>query len=98
MLLLLPVAAPALAVPAYLHPDGGLALLLSLFPPTATVALSVRLALSEVPAWQLAVAVLGLLATIALLRRAAGKVFAMAILLRGTEPGWREIWRAARKG
>jgi hypothetical protein len=36
--------------------------------------------------------------TILVLRRAAGKVFAMAILLRGTEPGWREIWRAARKG
>ena len=29
-------------------------------------------------------------------RRAAGKVFAIAILMRGKELGWREMWRAAR--
>lgn len=98
MLLLLPMLGPALAVPAYFQPDGILAIILSLFPPSATMVLSVRLSLTDVPAWQFIVAVLAMGLSIALLRRAAGKVFAMAILMRGKEPTWREMWRAARKG
>lgn len=96
MLLLLPMVAPALAVPAYLHPDGGLALFSSLFPPAAPIALTVRLVIAEVAAWEVVVALTGMLITTAALRLAAGKVFAIAILMRGKELGWREMWRAAR--
>lgn len=96
MLLLLPMVAPALAIPAYVQPDGVLATVLGLLPPTATMVLTVRLALTDVPGWQLAVAVLGMLATAALMRRAAGRVFAMGILMRGKEPTWQEMWSAAR--
>ena len=96
ILFLVPMAAPALAIPAYLHPDGGLALFLSLFPPTASIALTVRLVIAEVAAWEVVVAFAGMLLTTAILRRAAGKVFAIAILMRGKELGWREMWRAAR--
>ena len=97
MFVLAPVLAPVLAIPAYYQPEGGFALVLSLLPPTATMALAVRLALTEVPAWQLVVAVAGMVATIAILRRSAGKVFAIATLMRGKEPSWREIWAAARR-
>ncbi len=97
MLMLVPMIAPALAVPVYLHPDSDLSLVLSLLPPTATIALTVRMALTDVAAWQYVVAVVGMGLTVAFLRRAAGKVFAMAILMHGKEPSWREIWRAARR-
>jgi ABC-2 type transport system permease protein len=97
MLMLVPMVAPVLALPAWFHPDGALAVLLSVLPPTATMALSVRLALTEVPCWQTAVGMIGMILSIALLRRAAGKVFAMAILMHGKEPSWREMWAAARR-
>lgn len=97
MFLLLPMVAPALAVPAYLHPDGGLAVVFSMLPPSATLAMTLRLAFTEVPTWQVIVAAAGMALSILFLRRAAGKVFAMAILMRGKEPSWREIWGAARK-
>jgi ABC-2 type transport system permease protein len=96
MLIMMPMIAPALAIPAYLHPDSGLALFSSLFPPTAPMALTVRLVIAEVAAWEVIVALVGLVLATAVLRRAAGKVFAMAILMRGKELGWREMWRAAR--
>lgn len=96
MLMLAPLAAPALAIPAYFHPDSGLALFSSLFPPSAPMALTVRLVIAEVAAWEVAAALAGMLLATALLRRAAGKVFAMAILMRGKELAWREMWRAAR--
>ncbi|HKX46382.1 MAG TPA: ABC transporter permease [Planctomycetota bacterium] len=96
MLLLLPVLAPALAIPAYQQPDGGLALFLSLFPPTAPIALTIRLVIAEVALWELLVAGAGLVLATALLRRAAGRVFAIAILMRGKELSWREMGRAAR--
>lgn len=97
MLLLLPMVAPALAVPAWFQPDGALATVLSMLPPTATMAMTVRLSLASVPAWQVLVAAIGMALSIALLRRAAGKVFAMACLMRGKEPSWREMWAAARR-
>lgn len=96
ILMLVPMVAPVLAIPAYLHPDSGLALCSSLFPPTAPIALTVRLVIAEVAAWEVIVALAGMLLATAVLRRAAGKVFAMAILMRGKELGWREMWRAAR--
>lgn len=97
VLLMLPMIAPVLAVPAWFQPDGDLAVVLSMLPPTATMDMTVRLALGQVPTWQLLVAVTGMIVSIALLRRGAGKVFAMACLMRGKEPSWREMWAAARR-
>ena len=48
------------------------------------------LVIAEVATWEVIVALVGMLLATALLRRAAGKVFAMAILMRGKELGWRE--------
>ncbi len=96
VLIMAPMLAPVLAIPAYFHPESGLALFSSLFPPSAPMALTVRMVISEVPTWQIVVALLGLSLSTAVLRRAAGKVFAMAILMRGKELSWLEMWRAAR--
>ena len=96
ILILAPMVAPALAIPAYLHPDSGLAMFSSLFPPTAPMALTVRLVIAEVAAWEVVVAFVGMVLATALLRRAAGKVFAMGILMHGKDLSWREMWRAAR--
>lgn len=45
------------------NPDAGLALIFSLFPLTAPTAMVARLTVTQVPAWQLLVSLLGLLAT-----------------------------------
>jgi ABC-2 type transport system permease protein len=43
------------------------------------------------------VACVALVGTIWLLRRAAGKIFHLGMLIYGKEPNWREIWRWARE-
>jgi ABC-2 type transport system permease protein len=53
----------------------------------------VRLLLTEVAAWEVLLAVALLVSSTALLRRAAGKVFHLGMLMYGKEPTWREIWR-----
>jgi ABC-2 type transport system permease protein len=57
----------------------------------------VRLVLTEVAAWEVLAAVAGLVAGIWLLRRTAGRVFRLGMLMYGKEPTWREIWRWARE-
>ena len=56
-----------------------------------------RLLLADVAPWEVPLALVLLLLTIWLLRRAAGKIFATGILMYGKEPSLREIWRWARE-
>jgi ABC-2 type transport system permease protein len=83
-----------LITPLSSDPSGTLAVGLSLFPPTAAVTMPIRLALSDVPAWQIALSVgllfAGVLGVIAL----AARLFRTTTLLRGTRLTPRELLRA----
>ena len=92
-LMLLPAVPLAFAFLGLAQPDTLLMRVLSILPPTSPIILPLRLVLTEVAWWEVALALALLAVTIWLLRRAAGKVFALGILMYGKEPSWSEtIW------
>jgi ABC-2 type transport system permease protein len=78
-------------------PDTWVMKALGLFPLTAPSVMFVRLVVTRVAAWEFLLSAGLLLGAIWLMRRAAGKIFALGILLSGKEPGWREMWRWTKK-
>ncbi len=96
-LMLLPVLPLALGLLGLAQPDAAWMRLLSILPPTSPTLLTLRLVLGEVGWWEVALALALLAAASWLLRRAAGRVFALGILMYGKEPSWRETWRWIRE-
>lgn len=73
-------------------PDGGLALGLSLFPPTAPTIMVLRLSTgSTVPMWQLLLSLLLLASAIILCVYLAGRIFRIGILWQGKAPQLSQI-------
>jgi ABC-2 type transport system permease protein len=95
--MLVPLLPLGLAFATIRDPDALMARVLGLLPPTAPAVMPVRMLLTRVPIWELLVAAAGLAAAIWLLRRAAGRIFHLGILMYGKEPTWREIRRWARE-
>jgi ABC-2 type transport system permease protein len=95
--LLLPVLTLAVGFAALKSPDNPVVRVLSLLPITSPTTLSARLAVAEVAAWEVVVAILLLLAGIWIARRAAGKIFELSILMYGVEPTWGEMFRQLRR-
>lgn len=79
-------------------PNGMLATVLSLLPPTASTAMLLRLTApgSDVPAWQVALSLTLLLATAWFTLRAMSKIFRIGLLLYGKTPTFPEILRWMR--
>ncbi|MDX2153437.1 MAG: ABC transporter permease [Bryobacteraceae bacterium] len=77
-------------------PDMPLMKVLGALPVSSPAVLSMRLTTSEVAWWEFPLAVVLLVAGIWVLRLAAGKIFAVATLMYGKEPTWREVWRWVR--
>jgi len=80
------------------NPDGGLAVGLSLFPPTAATAMMMRLAApsSAVPWWQVGLSLALLAGTALVILKGSAKVFRIGLLLYGKTPTLPEILRWAR--
>lgn len=78
-------------------PDTALARTLAIFPLTSASALPIRAILSDVGALETVVAAVLLLGTIWFVRRAAGRIFEIGILMYGKEPSLAEIARWARR-
>ena len=95
--MLLPLVPLVIAFLGLARPDALSMRIFSILPPTSPTVLAMRLVLTEVPWWEVALALALLAAAIWLLRRAAGKVFALAILMYGKEPSWRETLRWIRE-
>lgn len=94
--LLLPGLAFAVGFTALKSPDNPVVRVLSLLPVTSPTTLSARLAIDRVAAWEVALAILLLLAGIWVVRRAAGRIFELSILMYGKEPTWGEMLRQAK--
>jgi ABC-2 type transport system permease protein len=95
--ILLPALPIGIAFSALKNPDTWLMKLLGMFPFTSSAIMPARLVLTDVAWWEFLVAIVLLLGTIWLLRRAAGKIFSVGVLMYGKEPSWREMWRWARE-
>jgi ABC-2 type transport system permease protein len=78
-------------------PNGTLAVILSIFPITAPLAMVQRVAITVVPIWQLALSISLLALGIVITLWLAAKVFRMHILLAGSLPKPSELLRAVRE-
>ena len=79
------------------QPDSPLGVFLSLFPLTSPAFLLLRLAFSEVPAWQLWLAVALLIASVLASLWLVARLFRAAMLLYGAGIRPRQVWRALRE-
>jgi ABC-2 type transport system permease protein len=95
-MLLIPVLPMGLAFSLLSHPETWVAQVLAIFPLTSMAVLPVRMLMTSVPWWEPVLAVVLLAAASWSFRLAAGKIFALGILLHGKEPKWGDIWRWAR--
>jgi ABC-2 type transport system permease protein len=82
------------------HPDGAVAIALSMFPPTAPTTMMLRLSSSAavVPPWQVAVSVTIMLVAASGALLAAARVFRIGLLMYGKTPTLPEILRWVRQG
>ncbi|HEV7764630.1 MAG TPA: ABC transporter permease [Thermoanaerobaculia bacterium] len=96
--LFLPVFVTGFAFAVLPDPTTTLSRVLSLLPVTSPSAMPARLMAGEVPAWEVATALLLLAAGAWLLRIAAGRVLRIGMLMYGKEPSWAEVRRWALRG
>ncbi|VTS02845.1 ABC transporter permease [Tuwongella immobilis] len=79
------------------QPDSLAMRILTLVPGTSITVLPMRLVLGTVEIWEVMLSILLLIGATLALRRLAGKIFAMGILMVGKEPSMKEIWQTLRK-
>jgi ABC-2 type transport system permease protein len=96
-LLMLPIASASLAFIAFRGPELPITRILSIVPPFSASVLPARMLLDRVPAWEVALAILLLVGAVWVLRRLAGKVFHLGMLMYGKEPSWGEVRRWMRE-
>ena len=80
-----------------INPDSTFAKITGFIPLTSPAVMPARLALTDVPVWELIVSAAVLIGAILLARRIAGKVFAIGMLMYGKEPSWSEVRRWLRE-
>jgi len=79
------------------EPSGTFATVLSLVPFTSPITMPMRMVATPVPLWQIALALLLLLAGSAAMTWAAGKIFRIGVLSVGRKATPAELWRWVRK-
>jgi ABC-2 type transport system permease protein len=82
----------------FVFPDSPLWPVLTIFPVTAPITVMLRLGVTGVPAWQLAVSILVLALSIVGVLLLAIRVFRTYLLMYGKRPSWGEIFRNLRSG
>lgn len=92
------VAPIALLAVYFANPDGVLPLIFMFFPLTAGMGLIMRMGLTDIPAWQIALSLaIQVVSTIAIMWLAA-KVFRLGMLMYGKRLTPRTLWAALREG
>lgn len=97
IMMMIPTLPTMIAFGIVSRADSVVAQVLALFPLTSMAVLPVRLLAMSVPWWEPVLAIVLLAGTVALFRRAAGKIFSTGVLLHGKEPSLRETLRWARE-
>jgi ABC-2 type transport system permease protein len=78
-------------------PNGGFSVALSFFPFSAPIVMILRLALTDVPLYQILLSIASMAVTILLLIKLCVKLFRTGMLLYGKRPSLKELWRWARE-
>ena len=78
------------------YPDAWYIRLASVFPTTAPFVMPVRVAVGDVPIWEISVAAAVVLGATYGLVRLGGAVYSGALLRTGAKPRFRDLWDAAR--
>ncbi len=93
----LPAAIPLYFISLFTtSPDSPLPVILSLIPVTAPLSMVMRISITTVPAWQIAVSLVLLIALDAVMIWLAGRMFRVQTLLAGQAPKLRDIPRLLR--
>jgi ABC-2 type transport system permease protein len=94
MVVILPMIIPLMFVSVLVQqPNGVLAVGLSLFPLTSPVTMMLRLSVTIVPAWQLALSVILLLVTAVLILRVVARMFRAQTMLSGQPMSLKTIYQ-----
>lgn len=89
---------PLIFMPILLdQPNGGFSIALSLFPFTAPITMMMRLALTDVPLYQILLSIVSMVITIVLIVKLCVKIFRTGMLIYGKRPGVKELWRWVRE-
>lgn len=87
----LPAAPTAIAFFGFGNPDSMAMKILTFFPPTSVPVIAVRMVLSNVNVIEILISFMLLIASTWYLRKIAGKIFEISMLMYGKEPTWSEI-------
>jgi ABC-2 type transport system permease protein len=79
------------------HPEHVIVRIFTIFPLTSPIMVMMRLGLSEISAWELALSIGVLAISIVIAMCLAAKVFRMGLLMYGKRPSFKEIARAIRE-
>ncbi len=97
VLFTLPALTPLYFISLFVEmPDAALPVVFSLIPITAPLAMIMRLLLTAVPLWQIALSIALLALSIAFLMWLAGRLFRVQVLLAGQPPRLRDLPRLVR--
>ena len=95
--LTIPLILTILLLPSMIgQPSGSISVWLSIIPFTSPVAMLLRIPFG-VPAWQVLLSMLLLLATFPLCIWAAARVYRSAILRYGQKTTWRDVWHILKR-
>ncbi|MBC8527345.1 MAG: ABC transporter permease [Candidatus Cloacimonetes bacterium] len=92
-MIMLPIIPVVFAFFVFKYPDSLAIKILSVFPLTSAPVISARLVLTQVPFIEIVLSLILLVLSTWYLRKAAGKIFSVSILMYGKEPSWKEIFR-----
>jgi ABC-2 type transport system permease protein len=92
-ILFLPVLTMIPAFFAVPDPGATWVRVLGLVPPTSSAVMPARLLVTDVPWWEVALSAVVMVGAVMAVRRVAGKVFRLAMLMYGKEPAWSEVRR-----
>jgi ABC-2 type transport system permease protein len=90
------IGASAMILPVAATPDSPVSVLISIFPFCAPVLMFERIAVHEPPAWQIALCLLLLVATIVAAFSVSARIYRVGILMYGKRPSIRELARWMR--
>ena len=83
--------------PVMLNPSNTVARVASMFPFSAPIIMPLRMGLVPVPAWELAVAILGLMAAVVAVIFLAARIYRVGLLMYGKRPSLGELARWVRQ-